>query len=393
MQNRLLHTPEGVRDIYNGECEKKIQITSRMNREIRKYGYQPIQTPTFEFFDIFAREVGTTPSRDLYKFFDREGNTLALRPDMTPPIARAAAKYFMEDMAQPIRLCYEGNVYINNHSYQGRLKETTQLGCEFIGENSVAADSEMISLVAEALKASGLTDFQISVSHVGIIRGLMEACSFTEEEEEALLDLIANKNFFGVEEFLDQRDLPEQIKELFSHLKNMYETPSQWQEAMALAEEYPRIYQALEHLKELHELLKVYGADGYVSYEPGMLSNYRYYTGVIFSGYTFGSGEAIVKGGRYDSLLSYFGKDAPAIGFALMVDQLLLALDRQKISVLEPTTKEAILYTPAFVKEAVLEAKKRRSQGRFVSLISVRDAEEKERLIQTLMDADVTIME
>ena len=98
MENQLLHTPEGVRDIYNGECERKLEILARMNQEIRKYGYHPIQTPTFEFFDIFGKEVGTTPSRDLYKFFDREGNTLVLRPDMAPPVARAANRLIRSTM-------------------------------------------------------------------------------------------------------------------------------------------------------------------------------------------------------------------------------------------------------------------------------------------------------
>ena len=108
---------------------------------MKEYGYHPIQTPTFEFFDIFGKEIGTTPSKELYKFFDREGNTLVLRPDMTPSIARAAAKYFMdEDM--PIRLCYMGNTFINNSSYQGRLKESTQLGAELIGDSTVDADAD-----------------------------------------------------------------------------------------------------------------------------------------------------------------------------------------------------------------------------------------------------------
>ena len=100
MQNKRLHTPEGVRDIYNDECEKKHYILDRMRQVIQSYGYRFIETPTFEFFDIFGQEVGTTPSKDLYKFFDREGNTLVLRPDMTPSIARAASKYF------PIRCAF-----------------------------------------------------------------------------------------------------------------------------------------------------------------------------------------------------------------------------------------------------------------------------------------------
>ena len=117
MRNQLLHTPEGVRDIYNEECEQKLILQDRLQKVLNTYGYHPIQTPTFEFFDIFGKEIGTTPSKELYKFFDREGNTLVLRPDITPSIARSAAKYFMgEDM--PIRLWYMGNTITNNSSYQ-----------------------------------------------------------------------------------------------------------------------------------------------------------------------------------------------------------------------------------------------------------------------------------
>ena len=154
MKRQLLHTPEGVRDIYNEECEKKQVLQERLKKAMEQYGYHIIQTPTFEFFDIFGKEIGTTPSKDLYKFFDREGNTLVLRPDITPSIARAAAKYFSEE-DMPIRLYYMGNTFINNSSYQGRLKENTQLGAEFIGDNSVDADAELISLAVECLLASG----------------------------------------------------------------------------------------------------------------------------------------------------------------------------------------------------------------------------------------------
>ena len=108
MKNQLLHTPEGVRDIYNEECEKKLELQNRLHKALKRHGYHSIQTPTFEFFDILGKKVGTIPSSELYKFFDREGNTLVLRPDITPSIARSAAKYFMdEDM--PIRLSYMGN--------------------------------------------------------------------------------------------------------------------------------------------------------------------------------------------------------------------------------------------------------------------------------------------
>ena len=179
MKRQLLHTPEGVRDIYNDECEKKMLLQDQLYHILRLHGYHPIQTPTFEFFDIFGREIGTTPSKDLYKFFDREGNTLVLRPDITPSIARCAAKYFGEEEL-PIRLCYMGNTFINNSSYQGRLKECTQLGAELLGDPSVDADAEMISMVISCLKAAGLKEFQLSIGHADFFRGLMEAAGLLE---------------------------------------------------------------------------------------------------------------------------------------------------------------------------------------------------------------------
>ena len=185
MKNQLLHTPEGVRDIYNEECERKIILEGRLLSVLKSYGYHPIQTPTFEFFDIFGKEIGTTPSRDLYKFFDREGNTLVLRPDITPSIARCASKYYIEQ-AIPIRLCYTGNTFRNNSSYQGRLKENTQSGAELIGDGSVEADAEMLALSAQLLKAAGLKEFQLSVGHADFLRGLFEAAGLDEDVMEAV---------------------------------------------------------------------------------------------------------------------------------------------------------------------------------------------------------------
>ncbi len=367
MQNKRLHTPEGVRDIYNDECEKKHYILDRMRQVIQSYGYRFIETPTFEFFDIFGQEVGTTPSKDLYKFFDREGNTLVLRPDMTPSIARAASKYFPIE-TEPVRLCYEGNVFINNNSYQGRLKESTQLGVEFIGENSVDADGEIIALVVNNLKAAGLEQFQISIGHADLFRQLMKAADFDAEAEETLRDLILNKNFFGVDEFLERHQVTDDLRSLFSMLGKMYANPKEWAGMKEIALRFPGVADALSYLQELYELLEVYDVTKYVSFELGLISSYSYYTGILFSGYTFGSGEPIVKGGRYDGLLSYFGKESPAIGFALMVDQLLLALERQKIAISAGQEAEIILYTPQQRKIAATTAEELRNAGKIVRL-------------------------
>lgn len=369
MKNQLLHTPEGVRDIYNEECEKKLELQNRLHKALKRHGYHSIQTPTFEFFDIFGKEVGTIPSSELYKFFDREGNTLVLRPDITPSIARSAAKYFMDE-EMPIRLSYMGNTFINNHSYQGRLKESTQLGAELIGDDTVDADAEMIAMAIDALKSSGLKDFQISVGHVEFFRGLMEAAGLSEEQEEVIRELIANKNFFGVEEEIFDCSMNQNLKELFGMLGTIYDNAVSFEEAKTYAADYPRVYKAIRRLEDLDAVLKIYGVDKYVTYEFGMLSSYHYYTGVIFAGYTYGSGEPVVKGGRYDKLLTYFGKDAASIGFAIVVDQLMAAISRQKIEITVKHDNQLIVYKPEYRREAVKKAIALRAKDCNVELIA-----------------------
>lgn len=367
MRRQLLHTPEGVRDIYNGECEKKLKIQEELHRTLLQFGYHTIQTPTFEFFDVFNREIGTIPSKDLYKFFDREGNTLVLRPDITPSIARAAAMYFEEE-TMPIRLCYMGNIFINNSSYQGRLKESTQLGAELIGDNSIEADAEILAMTVESMKRAGLKEFQISVGHAEFFKGLAEAAGLSEEQEDELRELIANKNFFGVEEVIANLPMEEDLRQLFGLLDGFYDSPEQFAQAKQFAAKYERVAYALEHLSRLHEVLKNYQVEKYISYEMGAISDYHYYTGIIFAGYTFGSGEPVVKGGRYDKLLKYFGKDAPSIGFAIALDQLLAAVSRQKTENVEIIPRELILYTEGKEQEAIHTAKTRREQGAYVEL-------------------------
>ncbi len=377
MKEQLLHTPDGVRDIYNGECKKKLILQDKLHHVLLKYGYQDIQTPTFEFFNIFSSEIGTTPSRDLYKFFDKEGNTLVLRPDFTPSIARSAAKYYM-DNDMPVKLCYMGNTFINSSSYQGRLKETTQSGAEFIGDDSAAADAEIIAMVVDSLKTAGLSEFQVSIGHAQFFAGLIKAAGLTEEQEIELRALILNKNFFGVEELVDTLNLKDNLKKLFCMLGNFDLKAEEIHMAKAYAKDYPDIFESLERLEYLNEILKIYGVDKYISYELGIISNYQYYTGIIFYAYTFGTGEPIVKGGRYDSLLQYFGKNAAAIGFAIVVDQLMSALTRQKIDILMPEDTELIVYDEDHFTEAVAMARALRADGKQIKLVLKRPDKDRE---------------
>lgn len=377
MTDQMLHTPDGVRDIYNGECKQKLLLQDRLHAVLTKYGYRDIQTPTFEFFNIFSKEIGTTPSKDLYKFFDKDGNTLVLRPDFTPSVARSAAKYYAED-DMPVKLCYMGNTFINSSSYQGRLKETTQCGVELIGDGSVCADAEILAMVVDSLRASGLKEFQISVGHARFFHGLIEAAGLGEEAEEELRELLNNKNFFGVEEFVETLNLDANLKKLFTMLGSFETQVEELAEAKDLAADYPVILSAIADFEKLGEYLKLYGIEKYISFELGIISKYHYYTGIIFAGYTFGTGEPIVKGGRYDKLLTYFGKKAPSIGFGIVVDQLMAALSRQKIQLAVEDHTTLLVFTEEKIQQAIARAQQLRGDGNDVTMIPFATAHTRE---------------
>ena len=322
-QNPILHTPEGVRDIYGSEFVQKFELQQLLYRVLAGQGYQGIETPTFEFFDVFSREVGTVPSRELYKFFDKEGNTLALRPDMTPSIARAVSKYFHDET--PIRLCYMGNTFINYDKYQGRLKETTQLGAELMGEESVEADVELLSVLIEALKAAGLREFQVSVGQVEFFKALLKEAGIGSEAEESLRRLIADKNRFAAEELLAEYELAGELREAFLEMTTLSGTTEVIEQARALTKNEEAL-RALARLEAIYEGLKEKGCERYITFDLSMLSKYNYYTGIVFRAYSYGYGEPVAKGGRYDTLLSHFGRQLPAVGFAIVIDQLQRAL-------------------------------------------------------------------
>lgn len=342
MYNQLLHTPEGVRDIYDKECARKMAVQEQIQKVFHLYGYQNIETPVFEFFDIFNKERGSVGSREMYKFFDRDNNTLVLRPDITPSIARCVAKYYMDETG-PLRLCYLGQTFINSTSYQGRLKQTTQTGVELIGDDTSDADGEMIAMVIDALKAAGLKEFQVELGQVEFYRGLVEESGIDEETQNQLRVLIENKNYFGVEELLNEHTMTPELKRLFLKLPELFGDIEQIRIAKSMTTN-PRALAAIERLERVQDILDGYGLGDYVSYDLGMLSKYSYYTGIIFKAYTYGTGDYIVTGGRYDKLLEQFGKKAPSVGFAIVVDQLMLALSRQKIDIPVNMANTIILY-------------------------------------------------
>ena len=369
MSKKLVHTPEGVRDIYGREYAQKLKAEELIHCRMNLYGYEDIQTPTFEFFDVFSKEIGTTPSKELYKFFDKEGNTLVLRPDFTPSMARCAAKYFMDEDV-PIRFCYQGNTFTNTNNLQGKLKEVTQMGAELMGDGSVQADGEMIAMAIESLLCAGLKEFQLSIGEIEYFKGLCEQAGLDEETELSLREYISGKNIFGAENLLLEKGIDQSHCEMLLKTTEYFGTAQSLSKAKEVADNARSIH-AIERLEELYQVLCEYGVEKYVSFDLGMLSKYNYYTGVIFKVYTYGVGDAILKGGRYDNLLGYFGKTAPAIGFVIVIDDLMQALGRQKIQIPVTYETKTLTYTKDNYKVKLAEAGELRKKGIRTTLVPV----------------------
>ena len=247
------------------------------------------------------------------------------------------------------------------------------MGVERIGDESADADAELLAMTVECLLAAGLTEFQISVGQVDYFKSLLKEAELNAEAEERLRSLISQKNAFGVEEFVEEQKLKEGIAKAFIEIPQMFGSTEVLEKARKLTNN-ARALEAVARLREIYDILKIYGYEKYVSFDFGMLSKYQYYTGIIFQAYTYGTGEPMIKGGRYNGLMKHFGKPAASIGFAIEVDNLLLALSSQKIISEKEEKRSVIEYGPADRTEAIAKAQKLRTEGHSVALRLKKEA-------------------
>lgn len=369
MSKELVHTPEGVRDVYGKESYERSTVKHKIKEIMYRYGYENILTPTFEFFDVFAKEISQASARDLYKFFDNEGNTLVLRPDFTPSVARCIAKYFMEDN-EPVRICYSGNIFINTHRLQGKLREHTQMGAELMCDGSLNADAEIIAMMVESIKATGLSDFKITIGDTDYFKGIIEEAGIDENTEDKLREYLSGRNYFALEDYLhdlvEKNKIDSKYAEILIHMPD-FTTAGELEEGAADLVNL-RSRNSIERLKNLYHLLDVYGVSDNVYFDLAMLSEYNYYTGVMFRAYTYGVGDAIASGGRYDNLLSKFGKEAPAIGFMVDLEYLMSALYSQNIAIPYGQEPDVMTYNDTDYEQKLAMVKAKRAQGYYVVL-------------------------
>lgn len=180
MSDWKLHTPIGLSDILPEECEKKKEVENIINDVFISMGYKEIETPAFEYYDVFAGGSGQISQENMFKFFDEKGRILTLRPDITTSIARVCATKLHEENL-PMRLCYTGNVFRAEKTEGVRQREFTQSGIELLGSDTPNADAEVIAAAIESLLAVGISDFRVEIGQVAFFNGLVERRDFLEK--------------------------------------------------------------------------------------------------------------------------------------------------------------------------------------------------------------------
>jgi len=228
-----------------------------------------------------------------------------------------------------MRLSYISSVYRYEQLQSGKQREVAQAGIELLGAKGPEADAEVIAMAIEAFLELGLTEFQIDIGQVEFFKGLVEEAGLGEDEAEELRQLIDRKNMLALELFLKKRSIPVEVKNNLMGLPMLYGNGTMLKEAMRLSKNN-RCQNAIDNIDQVYGILKNYGLSQYITFDLGMVQSLNYYTGIVFRGYTYGVGFPILSGGRYDRLVSKFGRDCEATGFSLGINMVMMALERQR---------------------------------------------------------------
>ncbi len=330
--------PRGVQDRFLDEALRRRRAEAALRDCFARWGYREIIPPTFEFYENLAVGAGPRLQQATYRFFDRDGRTLALRPDFTPQVARiAATKLF--DQPMPLRCSYVGSLFRYEEPQAGRQREFTQAGVELIGANTYGADAEILALSLASLEALGLEGVQINLGQMAFFRSV--TAGLAGDALEAVREAIDRKNqarlcaaVAAAGSMLDgaQADLLCRLPALMGQEDVLAEATRL---CAGLAAPQPALA-ALDRLARVYQQLHAYGVAGRVILDLGEVRGMDYYTGITFRGLVPGLGWPVVSGGRYDDLVAQFGRPLPAVGFALSVGRALLAQSNAELPPLAP---------------------------------------------------------
>jgi ATP phosphoribosyltransferase regulatory subunit len=310
-------TPSGTRDVLPDETREVRAITDALRGVFERHSYGEVYTPALEYESVLDR-ADMAEAKPAYRVFDESGETLVLRSDMTVPIARVVATRY-PNVEPPLRFCYLAHCYRGVRPQRGQQRELLQAGIELIGAPAPQGTAEALNVLCAALDAVGLEGYRIGLGDSSLFPTLMTSLGVPEPARPKLLGALASRDFVALDQELAALDLPAHSKQL------LLEAPQRRGGPEVLEAPATAAVDAAANMREVHGLLEQRVAER-VIFDLGLMGNIGYYTGAVFEVYDPELGSPIGSGGRYDELLGRFGRSLPAVGFALGVDRLHIAL-------------------------------------------------------------------
>ncbi|MGV3218217.1 ATP phosphoribosyltransferase regulatory subunit [Clostridium baratii] len=364
MKNKNI-IPEGSRDLIFNECRKKKIIINGLERTFETFGYDEVITPTVEYYKTFSIDDECMDEEKIYKFFESSGRILALRPDMTLPIARVVSTK-MKEVETPIRLRYTSNIFRVNRKFGGKKNEYTDLGVELIGVPELDGDIEALTMALEGFKKLNISNFKLEIGNIKFFNEIFDKSKIKEDEKEKLAELIEEKSLIELEKFLNSLEIEESKRNFFKRLPWLFGDEDILNNDKEFKDDKD-VMEAILYLKKINKILKELGYEENITFDLGMVPGVNYYTGIIFKGYIEGARAPVLSGGRYDNLIKSFGRDLPAVGFSIDVD---LILENINFNNEEKIKEYIIYYGKNKLVQAIKESRAIRDKGIRVKLLA-----------------------
>lgn len=322
-------TPAGFRDVLAQEAAERERISAAVRDLFSSRGYAPIETPTLEVMDVMR--AGGHMTGVPFKFFDSQGDLLAMRPDVTLQVARMCATR-LAGRPGPFRFRYQQRVFREAEGQmRAAAREVTQIGVECIGPSGAEGDAEVLQLFCEALETAGVDDFTISVATVGVLRALLAASGASSTWANAVLDAFHSSNFVELDLLTGAGcPVPPVFAQALRALPRIRGGREAIDEARALVAPLG-CEDGLDDLEGMCDLLDAAGVGARVRIDFSVMSSFDYYTGIVFEAYAPGLGSPLGSGGRYDNMVGVYGEDRPAAGFAFFLEQVMAAGSRSEV--------------------------------------------------------------
>lgn len=365
MSEPLSKIPDGMRYCFGRETRLRRSVEEIVMSVFDGWSYDEITTPTVDYYSLFEHGMGSSQAHRAFRFTDTDGRLLALRPDVTSGVARAAVTMFAE-RDRPLRLCYAAQVFRQQpQSHAEWRRESTQTGCELMGANTGAADMEVLAIASEILQQLGLGgNHLITLNDVGIFKGIAARLALDLVSRDQMRRLVDSRNPADLERFLVSHAFaPEECRAL-AHLTQLSGKRDTLESARRVITNAASI-EALERLDRLWRMVESLDLEDNFEIDLGDVARLDYYTGLTFNIYVNGAAARIGGGGRYDGLTAAFGKTEPAVGFVLDLDALTTVLLSRKEDSNFPQEPERKVSNITNSDPSLLfrEARKKRADG------------------------------